>query len=144
VCCCCYRYSLILTAIVFRLEPKSTLKRKLYVPFTLSIQGTLLICWLHSQAEPSGSKKGKKALKNTSYALGTEDEIAKAKRARRFEREHEIERQRARAGGLGFRVDPEPSYAPYNHSTGHITQGVGSMSLEPGYDPVSIFSWKLE
>ena len=71
--------------------------------------------------------------------MGTEDEIAKAKRARRFEREHEIERQRARAGGVGFRVDSEPSYAPsYNHSTGHITQGVGSITLEPGYDPVSL------
>ena len=70
--------------------------------------------------------------------MGTEDEIAKAKRARRFEREHEIERQRARTGGVGFRVDPEPSYTPYNHNTGHITQGVGIMSLEPGYDPVSL------
>jgi SAC3 family protein LENG8/THP3 len=91
-----------------------------------------------SQAESSGSKKGKKALKNSTYVLGTEDEIAKAKRARRFEREHEIERQRARAGGVGFRVDSEPSYTPYNHSTGHITQGVSNISLEPGYDPVCL------
>jgi SAC3 family protein LENG8/THP3 len=72
--------------------------------------------------------------------MGNEDEIAKAKRARRFEREHEIERQRTRTGGLGFRVDPEPSYSPSlfnSSSTGYITHGVRDISLEPGYDPVS-------
>jgi len=84
----------------------------------------------------SGSKKSKKSLKTSNYVLDTDDEIAKAKRARRFEREHEIERQRARSGGVGFQVESEPSFSPYNHHTGHITQGVHALSLEPGYDPV--------
>ncbi|KAF8582726.1 hypothetical protein K439DRAFT_1391251 [Ramaria rubella] len=101
------------------LEPKPSLKRKF-------------------QVESSGSKKSKKAIKT--YTLGTEDEIAKAKRARRFEREHEIERQRARGGGVGFRVDSESSYSPYNHTTGHITHGVSNISLEPGYDP-NVIDW---
>ncbi|KAF8517983.1 SAC3/GANP/Nin1/mts3/eIF-3 p25 family-domain-containing protein [Hysterangium stoloniferum] len=103
------------------LEPKSSLKRKF-------------------QVEASSSKKGKKALKGSNYALDTEDEIAKAKRARRFEREHEIERQRARNGGVGFRVESEPLFPPYNHSTGQITQGVSDLSLEPGYDP-NVIDW---
>lgn len=97
---------------------------------------TLIRLVLRSQVDSSGNKKSKKALKTSAYALDSSDELAKAKRARRFEREHEIERQRARGGGIGFRVDPEPSYNPYTSAVS-ITQSLQDISMEPGYDPVS-------
>ncbi|KIJ55395.1 hypothetical protein M422DRAFT_199595 [Sphaerobolus stellatus SS14] len=105
------------------LEPKSHLKRKF-------------------QTDISSNKKGKKALKGASFVLDTEDEIAKAKRARRFEREHELERQRARNGGVGWRVDTESSSfaSSYNQPAFHVAQGVRDISLEPGYDP-NVVNW---
>ncbi|KAJ7743121.1 SAC3/GANP/Nin1/mts3/eIF-3 p25 family-domain-containing protein [Mycena metata] len=71
------------------------------------------------------SKKVKKALKNNSSspALDPNDRAALDKRAQRFQREHELEREKSRVGGQAS--------LKANYSTSHLFNGSGSRSASP-------------
>lgn len=66
-----------------------------------------------------------------------DDQLAKAKRARRFEREHEIERQRS-AGINNHRPSPRVDDRRHNlqRPAGRSIYGRGYEDDEPTYDPV--------
>ncbi|KAJ6496805.1 SAC3/GANP/Nin1/mts3/eIF-3 p25 family-domain-containing protein [Mycena vulgaris] len=71
------------------------------------------------------SKKVKKALKNntSSPALDPNDRAALDKRAQRFQREHEIEREKSRVGGQAS--------LKANYQTSHLFNGSNSRSASP-------------
>ncbi|KAJ7623451.1 SAC3/GANP/Nin1/mts3/eIF-3 p25 family-domain-containing protein [Roridomyces roridus] len=84
----------------------------------------------HKPPENSpATKKVKKALKSStsSPALDPNDRAALEQRAQRFQREHEIEREKSRVGGQAA--------LKANHHTSHLFSGFNSRSASPSEDP---------
>jgi hypothetical protein len=85
----------------------------------------------YSTESPMTNKKAKKtALKNSvSQPFGSSDEAAKRARAERFQREHDIERQRRNGGSF---YSNQASSLTANHQNAHLFNvGMSSRSSSP-------------
>jgi len=104
---------------------------------------------IHRAESPVTNKKAKKsAIKNSvTQSFDSSDEAAKRARAERFQREHDLERQRRNGGGF---YGSQASSLKTNHHNAHLfNAGTSSRSSSPSVfggnpddpeaDPVCVF-----
>ena len=114
--------------------PQLTVKRKLYefvvAPFQLANPH------LFSDDRALSGKKKKPTSKTSSapYSLDPSDRLALSRRAERFSREHEIERQKALRGGNGSSQVTPPNSNLINRIKSHSRSGSPSPWSNDGLD----------